>query len=581
MTAIRFYAYVFLFCLVQNSTLLAQWVQSADLAGFTVMALLSHGSRTYAGTRGPTYVSTDHGVHWAELSGAPAFVQALASSGQYIFAGTLNNSSYGVFRSSDNGATWEPLAYAPNPLSFLGTSDSVLLCGYRDIQRSTDNGDSWTSVLNLSSRVYCLGSRGSDIYAGTESDFIQRSTNGGLNWTQVSAGLPTKTPSDQPFSITSLACVESTLFAGLKIPGAYRSDTGESWEPVNAGMGLQSLAALAASGSNLFAGTLGGGVFVTSCQGASWTSANTGLGNLNVQALAVQGDYLLAGTYSGLWVRPLSELTQGNTLYDLFPLSIGSKSSYDYRSATHSRAEGASTTDSTSNVGTVEYVVDDSVHASDSLRIWTIKQTLRLRHTDYSTSGGFHEYPLDTSYAITLLENLTGLHELSANGIIWNFPIARNRVYRYYFDPSVTISTVDGGGGAFDSQRGIFAINYYYAVSSSSYYDSVLVVQMIGVPTGVPERATRQPAMGFALLGNYPNPFNPKTEIRYQVAGVSDVKITVYDLLGREVAVLVNEKKQPGSYEVQFDASKLASGVYIYRLQAGSFVQTKKLLLIR
>ena len=70
----------------------------------------------------------------------------------------------------------------------------------------------------------------------------------------------------------------------------------------------------------------------------------------------------------------------------------------------------------------------------------------------------------------------------------------------------------------------------------------------------------------------------------YQVSGVrlfSDVKLSVFDLLGREVAVLVNERKGPGSYEVKFDGSGLASGVYFYRLQAGDFVQSKKLLLLK
>ena len=90
------------------------------------------------------------------------------------------------------------------------------------------------------------------------------------------------------------------------------------------------------------------------------------------------------------------------------------------------------------------------------------------------------------------------------------------------------------------------------------------------------------------LQQNYPNPFNPSTTIRYTIAwsrehGVEsrETKIVVYDILGREVATLVNEKKAPGDYEVRFDATGLASGVYFYRLQTGSFVETKKLLLLR
>jgi photosystem II stability/assembly factor-like uncharacterized protein len=86
---------------------------------------------------------------------------------------------------------------------------------------------------------------------------------------------------------------------------------------------------------------------------------------------------------------------------------------------------------------------------------------------------------------------------------------------------------------------------------------------------------------GFCLFQNYPNPFNPRTGVRFQVPGVSDVNIAVYDILGREVAVLVHERKLPGSYEVTFDGSGLASGVYFYRLTAGTFAQTRKLVLLR
>jgi hypothetical protein len=93
--------------------------------------------------------------------------------------------------------------------------------------------------------------------------------------------------------------------------------------------------------------------------------------------------------------------------------------------------------------------------------------------------------------------------------------------------------------------------------------------------------ATEDGTAGFALKQNYPNPFNPTTGIRYRVSGTSHVTLVVYDVLGREVAVLVNEVKAPGSYEASFDATGLASGVYLYTLQAAGFVQTRKMLLVR
>ena len=90
------------------------------------------------------------------------------------------------------------------------------------------------------------------------------------------------------------------------------------------------------------------------------------------------------------------------------------------------------------------------------------------------------------------------------------------------------------------------------------------------------------------LYQNYPNPFNPVTQIPFTIAESreyggrsTEVRLVVCDLLGREVAVLVNEKKPPGSYEVKFDASGLATGVYLYRLSAGNFIQTCKMLVAK
>jgi len=85
----------------------------------------------------------------------------------------------------------------------------------------------------------------------------------------------------------------------------------------------------------------------------------------------------------------------------------------------------------------------------------------------------------------------------------------------------------------------------------------------------------------FELLQNSPNPFNPTTSIVYQLANTSDVTLKVYDILGNEVLTLVNEKQEAGKYEVKLDASKLSSGTYIYRLSAGSFIQTKKMILLK
>ena len=85
----------------------------------------------------------------------------------------------------------------------------------------------------------------------------------------------------------------------------------------------------------------------------------------------------------------------------------------------------------------------------------------------------------------------------------------------------------------------------------------------------------------FELKHNYPNPFNPTTKIKYSIPNRSKVIMKVYDILGKEIETLVNEEKRAGSYEINWHASKLSSGVYFYQLKAGEFIQTKKMILLR
>lgn len=85
----------------------------------------------------------------------------------------------------------------------------------------------------------------------------------------------------------------------------------------------------------------------------------------------------------------------------------------------------------------------------------------------------------------------------------------------------------------------------------------------------------------YQLYQNYPNPFNPSTRISYSIPQISFVSLKVYDIIGNEITILVNEEKPTGSYTVQFDGSNFASGVYFYQLRAGTFVETRKIILLR
>ena len=85
----------------------------------------------------------------------------------------------------------------------------------------------------------------------------------------------------------------------------------------------------------------------------------------------------------------------------------------------------------------------------------------------------------------------------------------------------------------------------------------------------------------FDLSQNYPNPFNPVTHFGFGISNLGFVSLKVYDVLGNEVKTLINEIKPPGYYEVEFDGSNLPSGIYYYKLEAGSFNQVRKMMLVK
>ncbi|HAX47870.1 MAG TPA: hypothetical protein DCX92_02690, partial [Bacteroidetes bacterium] len=85
----------------------------------------------------------------------------------------------------------------------------------------------------------------------------------------------------------------------------------------------------------------------------------------------------------------------------------------------------------------------------------------------------------------------------------------------------------------------------------------------------------------YSLSQNYPNPFNPTTNIKLQIPKAGNVKLTVFDVTGKEVAVLVNENLSAGEYKVDFNAHGLTSGVYFYRIESAGFIDVKKMMLVK
>jgi hypothetical protein len=286
----------------------AQWVQT-NCPG-SVWCFAVNGTNIYAGISylGGVSHSTDSGTTWTEsnaITEGNTSILALATSGTNVFAGTSDS---GIFRSSDNGASWisssEGLTFdtidgvfiSVNALAAIGTD--ILAGTDSGVFRSTNDGDTWSaSVLGLTNaHVYFIKANGSNIFCGNVQGLFL-STNNGASWKEIGFN---------DSGVSSLAIMGSNLFASAG-DIFLSTDNGESWKN-QSNMNLFEYT-IEAVGTNLFAGSAGSDDFLLSTdQGVTWTVSTNGLPKAEVLALAISGNNIFASTYEGsVYRRPLSD----------------------------------------------------------------------------------------------------------------------------------------------------------------------------------------------------------------------------------------------------------------------------------
>jgi hypothetical protein len=275
---------------------------------------------------------------------------------------------------------------------------------------------------------------------------------------------------------------------------------------------------------------------------------------------------------------------------DFLPLSVGNQWTYYYFTS-----DWAAVTDRTeSDSGTAEYLVLSSTVTADTT-YWHVRETRNVRHSiDYYFLGPDTSYRVQDTTTFVLLELMSGDHRITRFepfDWLWKCTFMFSddlpdtaTLYRYasnYWEDTITVSgvaaligftlTLEDHVGIKQSSLESLNVTGGYKQARHVLRNAVVSTIRSGAERGFPTAA--------ALSQNYPNPFNPTTVISYQLPQASDVRLILYDLLAREVAVLVNGRKAAGSYSLAFDGSGLASGVYIYRLEAGKSVFTRKMLL--
>ncbi len=210
-----------------------------------------------------------------------------------------------------------------------------------------------------------------------------------------------------------------------------------------------------------------------------------------------------------------------------------------------------------------------------STYIWTYKGTSASPMYSENISGA---YRLPNGNTIICSGTVGEFREVTPAGdIVWKYVCPVDNKGRLTQGDSIPQDPARMGE-LMNSVFRVYKYPYTYAAFSGRYLTPGDFVEKYLTAT---DKSTGQLSRSFVLFQNYPNPFNPSTTIRYTVPAAGLVTLTVYDVLGREIKVLVNEEKNIGEYSVAFNAGKLSSGLYFYTLHTGAYISTKKLLLLK
>jgi len=462
-----------------------------------------------------------------------------------------------IIKTTDGGISWtnqnSPAVDHFNRIQFVDENNGWV-CGWNNVLlKTTNGGTTWNPVtfsypINsfyfVSSNVGWVSSMNNNVGE------IYKTTNGGLNWTL------------QFFSIDFYP--ESFFFLNenygwISAPLIKTSDGGNNWIPnYNSPLG---------SPSNLsFADTLTG-----------WLSHNT------------------LGSYA------ISKTTDGGTTW------------------TEQIAEGGKFIESISFINAnVGYAAGYTMGGPNNPERGIIKKTTDGGLTwneQYSDTGGLYSiYMIDemvgyaAGYPGKILKTINGglpvelisfTAETSPNNnalLSWTTASETNnkgfQVERKKFSEAKSViqrieskegwntaGFVNGKGTSIEKNNYTFldenleSGKYKYRLKQIDYDGSFEYSNEIEVEIGLPDK--------FELYQNYPNPFNPTTNIKFTIPDFGFTTLKIYDVLGNEIATLVNEEKAPGEYEVEFAAAGISSGIYFYQLRAGTFSETKKLVLLR
>ena len=420
------------------------------------------------------------------------------------------------------------------------------------------NGPHTERTLSLAIGINDKGD--TTLYAGTFNGMVFLSTDYGDNWIKIAydTSFSSNNPGFSSKDVSALATSPNltggiSVFAGTEGDGVFLSlNSDTNWVAVNNGLTnlfINSFLCIPQKngGINIFVGTLGG-VFLSTNNGTSWENLNNGLMNATVEALAVLKDengidnlFACSGYPGGVF-----RSTDNGINWVTFENELSSSS------------------------------IKDIVASDSNLFVLTYDNDV-FRSTNKGVSWDIIN-DVCPSYEEVVC--------LAAHDTIVYAGVAYGGSSLVYYSVNGGNSWGNGKEGGIASIECMKIGGPFLFVGTSSAWDfggSVWrrpLSEMLTDFTDVKDNEKQSPH-DFILEQNYPNPFNPTTTISFSLPSRSFVSLKVFDGLGREVTVLLSEELAAGNYTQQWNASGFSNGVYYYRLQAGTYFQTKKLVLLK
>ncbi len=503
----------------QNSFLLSQFIDKNDII--------------YKGLSGwGTFRSTDNGFHWTKVNNNVLVSFSEKSSNNFYAISSFDGSSvFGVYKSTDNGKTWKISPGTPsNQLVALSALNNgvVLVSGLNgEILRSLDYGESFSRKYSRPNTIEALViGKDHTIFAGSFALGIYKSTNGGNSWSEVDNGIIKG-------GLNAMAITPNQDIFVAAQGGIFKStNNGVNWIESDSGLVDKWTQDITVnSKGDIFVGTTLDGVLCSMDNGASWQRCDSGLTETNISSIAAgKDDYLFANCSVGGVFRSTNN---GNSwqFIDNGPLQLSFRKRL-----------------TADTIGHVCAISDHLYYSNDQGNNWTM--------SNFSFDAMLWEIAFDNNGHLFVSTYFGSVYRSDDYGVTWN-------EFSNGLPSSTNVSSFAASGDG-----------YIYAGTIDGVYKTINPV------TSIDEKNFKT-ELSYQLLQNYPNPFNPSTKIKYSISKQSFVTLKVYDILGKEIVTLIDEIEPAGNYQVEFNASSLPSGVYFYKIMAGTYTAVRKMLLLK